>query len=117
MQLSHHRMGSGDPLVLIHGIGSRWQVWEPVIPRLSQEREVIALDLPGFGASPMPPAGTPAGIESLTRLVAEFLESIGLDKPDVAGNSLGGWISLELAKLGLVRSATGLSPAGFFNDR
>ena len=40
-----------------------------------------------------------------------------IDQPSVAGNSLGGWISLELAKRGLVRSATGLSPAGFFNDR
>jgi pimeloyl-ACP methyl ester carboxylesterase len=116
MELNYHREGRGEPLVLMHGIGSRWQVWAPVIPRLAAERDVIAIDLPGFGASPMPPAGTPAGIGPLTRLVAEFLDSIGLQAPHVAGNSLGGWISLELAKQGRVRSATGLSPGGFYNE-
>jgi pimeloyl-ACP methyl ester carboxylesterase len=116
MELNYHRAGSGEPLVLMHGIGSRWQVWEPVIERLAAEREVIAIDLPGFGASPMPPPGTPAGIGSLTRLVAEFLDSAGLRSPHVAGNSLGGWLSLELAKLGRARSATGLSPGGFYNE-
>src|SRR5207248_267353 len=76
-----------------------------------------AIDLPGFGASPMPPPGTPPGVQSLARIVAEFLQEIGVDRPHAAGNSLGGWVSLELAKQGLVRSATGLSPAGFHNDR
>jgi pimeloyl-ACP methyl ester carboxylesterase len=117
VQLSHHRAGQGEPLVLIHGIGSRWQIFEPVLPRLQAEREVIALDLPGFGASPMPPVGTAPGARSLARFVAEFLDEIGVDRPHVAGNSLGGWISLELAKQGSVRSATCLSPAGFHNDR
>jgi pimeloyl-ACP methyl ester carboxylesterase len=117
MELNYHRAGAGEPLVLIHGIGSRWQMWEPVLSRVAAECDVVALDLPGFGASPMPPPGTAPGIESLTSLVAEFLGSLGLDKPHVAGNSLGGWISLELAKRGRVRSATGLSPAGFLTDR
>jgi pimeloyl-ACP methyl ester carboxylesterase len=115
VQLNHHRAGSGEPLVLIHGIGSRWQVWEPILDRLASEREVIALDLPGFAGSPVPPPGTPAGVPSLTLLVGEFLDELGLDRPHVAGNSLGGWIALELAKLGRVRSATALSPAGFWN--
>ena len=61
MDLNYHRAGSGPPLVLIHGIGSRWQVWDPVLTRLQAERDVIALDLPGFGASPMPPPGTSPG--------------------------------------------------------
>jgi pimeloyl-ACP methyl ester carboxylesterase len=117
MMLNHHRAGNGEPLVLIHGIGSRWQVWNPVLERLQAEREVIAIDLPGFGASPPPPPGTPPGIDSLTRLVVEFLDQLGLERPHVAGNSLGGWLSLELAKRGRARSATGLSPAGFHNDR
>jgi pimeloyl-ACP methyl ester carboxylesterase len=117
MDLNYHRDGEGDPLVLIHGIGSRWQMWEPVLERLAAERDVIAIDLPGFGASPRPPEGTPPGIESLTSLVSEFLDHLGLDRPHVAGNSLGGWVSLELAKLLRARSATGLSPAGFHNDR
>lgn len=117
MELNHHRAGSGAALVLIHGIGSRWQVWNPVLPLLEAQREVIALDLPGFGRSPMPPPGTPPGVPSLTRLVGEFLDSLGLERPHVAGNSLGGWIALELAKTGRVASVTALSPAGFFNQR
>jgi pimeloyl-ACP methyl ester carboxylesterase len=116
MRLNHHRRGRGEPLVLIHGIGSRWDVWEPVLSRLAAEREVVALDLPGFAASPPPPPGTPAGIASLTRLVAESIDELGLVQPHVAGNSLGGWISFELAKQGRVRSVTALSPAGFHND-
>ena len=117
MPLNHHRAGRGEPLVLIHGIGSRWQAWEPVLPLLTPQRDVIALDLPGFGASPMPTAEMPAGVPSLARLVADFLEELGVDRPHAAGNSLGGWVVLELAKQGRVRSATGLSPAGFHNDR
>jgi pimeloyl-ACP methyl ester carboxylesterase len=70
MRLNHHRGGSGEPIVLIHGIGSQWQVWGPVLPRLETERDVIAVDLPGFGASPPPAPGTPAGVASLTSLRA-----------------------------------------------
>jgi pimeloyl-ACP methyl ester carboxylesterase len=113
MELSHHRGGSGPPLVLIHGIGMSWQAWGPVLAGLEREREVIAIDLPGFGSSRMPPFGTAPGIASMTRLVAEFLDQLGLERPHVAGNSLGGWIALELAKQDRVASATALSPAGF----
>jgi pimeloyl-ACP methyl ester carboxylesterase len=113
--LNHYRDGHGEPLVLIHGIGSRWQMWEPVIGDLAARRDVIALDLPGFGASPMPAPGTPPGIDSLASLVAEFLAELGVDRPHAAGNSLGGLVVLELAKRGLVRSANGVSPAGFAN--
>jgi pimeloyl-ACP methyl ester carboxylesterase len=113
MRLNHHRTGSGEPLVLIHGIGHRWQGWKPVIERLQDQREVIALDLPGFGTSRMPPPGTPPGIVSLTDLVSAFLDELGLERPHVAGNSLGGWIALELAKRGRAASACGISPAGF----
>src|SRR5205823_6499537 len=95
---------------------SRWQIWNPVLDLLAQERELIALDLPGFGDSAMPPPGTPASIASLARLVSEFLDELGVEPPHVAGNSMGGWVSLELAKLG-VRSATALSPAGFHTRR
>ena len=115
MQLNHHRTGSGEPLVLIHGIGHHWRGWLPVIERIRGEREVVAIDLPGFGSSPMPPPGTPPGARALSGLVADFLDEQGLDRPHVAGNSLGGWIALELAKRGRARSATGLSPAGFYN--
>jgi pimeloyl-ACP methyl ester carboxylesterase len=111
--MSYHRAGAGPPLVLIHGIGSHWQVWKPVLDRLTQVRDVIALDLPGFGTSPPPPKGTPPGIDSLIRLTARFLDELHLERPHVAGNSLGGWLALELAKRDRVASATALSPGGF----
>jgi pimeloyl-ACP methyl ester carboxylesterase len=114
--LNHHRAGTGAPLVLIHGIGSQWQVWNPVLPYLEPEREVIALDLPGFGASPMAPHGQAPGIDTLTNSIEILLDKLGLDRPHVAGNSLGGWLSLELAKRGRARSATALSPAGFWRN-
>jgi pimeloyl-ACP methyl ester carboxylesterase len=114
--VNHHRAGSGEPLLLIHGIGSRWQVWQPVLPLLAGERAVIAVDLPGFGASGMPPPGTPPGARSLARLVCEFLDELGLASVHAAGNSLGGWVALELAKLDRARTVTALSPAGFQND-
>src|SRR5689334_15189473 len=56
--LAHERRGSGPPLVLIHGLGSRRQVWEPLIAELARHREVIAIDLPGFGESPLWPPPT-----------------------------------------------------------
>ena len=61
---------------------------------------MIALDLPGFGASPMPPPGTPPGVDSLIALVQEFLDETGVERPHVAGNSLGGLIVLEMARRG-----------------
>ena len=117
VDVEYHRSGAGPPLVLIHGIGSHWQMWLPVLSRLEADRDVIALDLPGFGASPMPPPGTPTGIKSLTDLTAGFLDQLELERPHVAGNSLGGWIALELAKRERVATATALSPAGFHNSR
>jgi pimeloyl-ACP methyl ester carboxylesterase len=115
VQLNHRRSGTGEPLVLMHGIGSRWQMWEPVMGRLAEHHDVIAVDLPGFGASPMPPPGTPPGIDSLVTLLSEFLRQLGVERPHVAGNSMGGLLALEMAGRGLVRSATALSPAGFAN--
>jgi pimeloyl-ACP methyl ester carboxylesterase len=115
MELNHHRAGAGEPLVLLHGIGSHWQMWAPVLPALTARHEVIAVDLPGFGDSPMPPPGTPPGIDSLCDLVLGFLLELGVERPHVAGNSLGGMMTLELARRGQARSACALSPGGFFS--
>jgi pimeloyl-ACP methyl ester carboxylesterase len=107
------RRGAGPPLVLLHGIGHRWQAWEPVLDLLAKERDVIAVDLPGFGASPPLPPGTPYVIDTVLEVMTEAFERFGLDKPHIAGNSLGGLFALEAADRGLVSSATALSPAGF----
>ncbi|MEV4508767.1 alpha/beta fold hydrolase [Dactylosporangium sp. NPDC049525] len=111
MTLYTVRKGTGEPLVLIHGIGHHWRAWEPVIDLLAAHHDVIAIDLPGFGRSPAPAEnhGMPSAVEALAAYFAEA----GLDRPHVAGNSLGGAIALELAAAGHARSVTALSPAGF----
>lgn len=116
MLVNMQRRGSGSPLVLIHGIGHRWQAWEPVLDELAEHHEVLAIDLPGFGKSPVPDGGMPPDMAATVASVAEFFSEIGLDRPHVAGNSLGGAIALELAATGLVSSATALSPAGFYTE-
>lgn len=115
MQLAHDRTGSGPPLVLIHGIGSRRGVWKPVVPALAAERDVLAVDLPGFGDSPLLPGGERPTVEALARAVGAWWGELGIERPHVAGNSLGGGIALELARAGVVASVTALSPIGFWN--
>jgi pimeloyl-ACP methyl ester carboxylesterase len=115
LTLNYHRVGVGEPLLLIHGIGSRWQVWDPVLDELSRSRDVIAIDLPGFGFSPRPPAGVAPGAVSLASLVIAFLDELRLPRVHVGGNSLGGWVGLEIARAGRASSVTCLSPAGFHN--
>jgi pimeloyl-ACP methyl ester carboxylesterase len=115
--LEHFRGGRGEPLVLIHGIGCHWQVWRPVLDALGREREVVAVDLPGFGGSPPLTAGRRPTVSALTEALTAFFAAEGIERPHVAGNSLGGGLALELARTGHVRSATALSPIGFWNDR
>jgi NAD(P)-dependent dehydrogenase (short-subunit alcohol dehydrogenase family)/pimeloyl-ACP methyl ester carboxylesterase len=111
--INYERRGGGEPLVLMHGIGHRWQAWLPVLDRLAAHHEVIAIDLPGFGESPAPASGPPRSMTELVEAVRSELEKLGLDRPHVAGNSLGGGVALELAARGAAASATALSPAGF----
>jgi pimeloyl-ACP methyl ester carboxylesterase len=111
--LAHDRTGSGPPLLLVHGLGSSKEMWRPVVPLLARERDVIALDLPGFGAS----AAGPRTVDGLAEAVAEFSDALGLDRPHVAGNSMGGGIALALGAMGRVRSACAVCPIGFANDR
>lgn len=110
--LEHHREGSGEPLVLVHGVGSRWQVWEPIIGTLAQHFEVIAVDLPGFGGSAPLPRTT---VDTLTDALADFLATEGIEKPHLAGNSMGGGICLNLGARGLARSVTAYSPIFFWD--
>ena len=113
MQLSHHRCGSGPALFLLHGIGMSALVWRPVLGLLEREREVVVLDLPGFGSSP---AG-PETVEGLGHAVAAFAAQLGFDRPHVAGNSLGGAIALAMGAAGHADSVCALSPAGFGGGR
>jgi len=113
--LASDTVGSGPSLVLVHGIGSRRQVWDPVVPLLADRYAVTTVDLPGFGESPPLPPGADVSGPGLAAVVAEFCADRGLERPHVAGNSLGGWIALELARSGVAASATGICPAGLWN--
>jgi pimeloyl-ACP methyl ester carboxylesterase len=117
IEVAFERRGQGAPLVLLHGIGHRWQAWEPVLDRLAGEHDVIAVDLPGFGRSPLLPDGRGYDMPNAVESCADIFADLGLDRPHVAGNSLGAVLSLELASRGLVASATALAPAGFWTPR
>lgn len=109
--LEHTRTGSGPPIVLLHGIGLDRRVWDPVVPLLAREHEVIAVDLPGFGAS-APLAGPPT-----VAALAAAVEELGLERPHAVGNSLGGGIALELGRRGSAGSVCAISPIGFATGR
>jgi pimeloyl-ACP methyl ester carboxylesterase len=113
MDLNHSRTGSGQPLVLMHGIGMQWQAFRGLIEPLSREREVFAVDLPGFGGSATLPVGTSPHPKALADAVEGFLDLHGIERPVLGGLSLGGWVALELAKRGRARAVVVISPAGF----
>ena len=117
MELAYDRSGVGPPLVLLHGLGHRRQAWVPVLDRLTKHRDVICVDLPGFGESPPLPEHLPYELGSLVTVMREFFDRLGLHRPHIAGNSLGGLGTLVLAQHGLARSATALSPGGLWTPR
>ncbi|MFD0366998.1 alpha/beta fold hydrolase [Streptomyces sp. NPDC127114] len=114
--VTYERRGAGEPLLLLHGIGHLWQAWEPVIDILATERDVIAVDLPGFGSSPALPPPLAYDLRTVVPVLDAFCEALGIERPHVAGNSLGGLLALELGREKLVRSVTALSPAGFWSE-
>jgi pimeloyl-ACP methyl ester carboxylesterase len=112
-RLNHVRVGSGEPLLLVHGLGGYLGLWRPVLDRLAAERDVIAVDLPGFGRSPLPDGFVPSAT-NLARVLTRFCSEQGVKRPAVAGNSLGAWVALEMARQGNAASVVGLSPAGLW---
>jgi pimeloyl-ACP methyl ester carboxylesterase len=115
--IAYGRAGAGEPLVLLHALGLSRQTWEPVVPALVEHFDVIAVDLPGFGASdPMPDQVEPTPA-ALAAAVAGLLDQLGVTNPHLVGNSLGGWVVLELAGVRPAASLTLLSPAGLWRGR
>lgn len=113
--LAYERTGSGAPILCVHGITHRREAWRTVAPLLAKDHDVIAVDLPDHGESPDLPPGYRGDIAPLADALEEFVAAIGVERPHVVGNSLGGLLALELAGRGAVRSATALSPAGFWS--
>ena len=95
--VNYVEMGSGEgiDLVFVHGLSGCWQNWLENIPYFARDHRVVALDLPGFGASPMPP--WEISIEAYGRLLHDFCKAIGVGDCAVVGNSMGGFISAEAA--------------------
>jgi pimeloyl-ACP methyl ester carboxylesterase len=115
MSLNHVRQGSGEPLLLLHSLGGSLVQWSAVLGLLAAHHEVIAVDMPGFGASKPLPHGIEPTASNLAAAVLDFYDSLALGgDPHVAGNSLGGWVAIECARQGRARSVTGLCPAGFW---
>ena len=115
-------LGSGSPVVFIHGLSGSWQNWLEQLPVFAREHRVIAFDLPGFGESEMP--REKITISGYGRFVEAVLDELGASSAAVVGNSMGGFIGIELAirfperveRLALV-SAAGLSVEYLRNER
>jgi pimeloyl-ACP methyl ester carboxylesterase len=113
--IAYDRRGTGPPVVLLHPLGADRRMWDSIAERLSDRRDVIALDLPGFGESP-PLTGENPTPRALAAAVAQQLESIGVSRPHVVGNSLGGWVGLELGLSGAADRVTAIAPAGLWPE-
>jgi pimeloyl-ACP methyl ester carboxylesterase len=106
--------GGREPLLLIHGLGGSATVWDPVLDLLAAEREPLVLEMPGFGAAPPLPAGVEPSPANLAAALRASCLELGIQRPHVAGNSLGGWVGLEMGRAGWAASVTALSPAGLW---
>ena len=104
--------GAGRTVLLIHGLGGSWRSWSTILDPLSAARKVIAIDLPGHGATPAEPyCGTFYG---LVGSVERYIADAGLAGVDVVGSSMGARIVLELARRGVVGNVVALDPGGFW---
>ncbi|MDD2179294.1 alpha/beta fold hydrolase [Acidovorax sp. D2M1] len=99
IRTNYHDVGSGDPVLLIHGSGpgvSAWANWRLVMPALSERARVIAPDMVGFGFSERP-AGFHYGMDAWVRQAVGLLDALGIERADLVGNSFGGGLALALA--------------------
>lgn len=108
--LSVERSGSGDPLLLLHGMGSTRRDFTSLLPALSERFEVLAMDLPGCGRSAT--LGRRPTVAAICDAVERTLDAQEVGQVHVLGNSLGARVALELAKRGRARSVVALAPSG-----
>jgi pimeloyl-ACP methyl ester carboxylesterase len=94
-RVNYVEMGEGPPLLFVHGLGGSWQNWLENVPYFARAHRVVALDLPGFGSSPMPP--WQISIPAYGRFLRDFCERLGIDRCSLVGNSMGGFIASEVA--------------------
>lgn len=104
------RQGTGEPVVLLHGVTSSEKIWQAIVPLLSDHREVIAFTALGHRGGPEARPGI--GVADVIDHAEQMLDELGLDRPHLVGNSLGGWVAIELARRGRAASVCALSPGG-----
>jgi pimeloyl-ACP methyl ester carboxylesterase len=109
-----HRAGAGPPLVLIHGFSDTWRTWQLVLPALERRHDVLALTLPGHAGGP--PIDGPITDELLADAVERAMDDAGFETAHLVGNSLGGYVALQLAARGRARTVVALAPAGGWAD-
>ncbi|MEA2312207.1 MAG: hypothetical protein QOE28_2175 [Solirubrobacteraceae bacterium] len=113
---SLYRAGSGEPLVLVHGFTATWRCWLPVLAELVPRFEVIAPTLHGHDGGPVPPDGPAHSLSVAADHLERMLDELGIGTAHLAGNSMGGALSLELAKRGRARSVVAISPGGGWRE-
>jgi pimeloyl-ACP methyl ester carboxylesterase len=122
MTVSAHRFTNNmnnPALVLVHGLGSAGNIWKTLVPQLIEDFTVYAIDLPGHGEAPLT-EGEEMDPRSLAQAIVDYMVSeMGVQTMHVAGNSLGGWIALEMAAVAPdnVLSVTALAPAGLWYEQ
>lgn len=110
--MHHLQAGVGEPLLLVHGLGGSWRSWRPVLDALAARRQVVAVDLPGFGETP--PLAGEVSISSLADAVTDFLSARRLIGIDAVGTSMGARLVLELARRRVTGATVSLDPGGFW---
>src|ERR1700691_5717725 len=111
-----YRSGSGEQVVLLHGFTGAWHHWRPLLGGLAARYEVIAPTLAGHDGGPPFPADLPLTFASAADSVENHLDELGVGSAHFVGNSLGGALTLELAKRGRARSVVALAPAGGWTE-
>jgi pimeloyl-ACP methyl ester carboxylesterase len=113
--VNYVEIGEGEPIVFVHGISGSWQNWLENLPHFGRSRRAIALDLPGFGGSPMP--SWMIDMPAYGRLLHDFCEKIGVERGALVGNSMGGLVAAEatLSAPGRFDRLVLVSAAGLIN--
>jgi pimeloyl-ACP methyl ester carboxylesterase len=100
--------------LLVHGLGGTWRSWATILPSLSRQREVLAIDLPGHGETPTEPGDGSGSFIGLADALDAFIVHQGLIGVSVVGSSMGARLALELARRGRVGATVALDPGGFW---
>ncbi|MBB5957162.1 pimeloyl-ACP methyl ester carboxylesterase [Saccharothrix tamanrassetensis] len=106
----YHKGSTGAPLVLIHGIGGTWRIWEPVVPLLEASLPVLAPTLAGHWGGAGPPGGKWPTVNSMADDVETLMNGLGIGKAHVVGHSMGGAVALELLRRRRALSVLALCP-------